>query len=66
MLDGGKREMFALRMHRVLDGPTFAMDDDPAVVFGDMLSDLLARELDLLFVVAVAIHCGGDLYGDVD
>jgi hypothetical protein len=37
---------------------TFAVDDDPAVVFGDMLCDLLARELDFLRVVAVAVHRG--------
>lgn len=36
--------------------PTLAMDDDPAVIFGDMLCNLLARELDFLLVVAVAVH----------
>ena len=50
--------MVTLRRYWVLGGLTFAMDDDPAVVFGDMLCDLLARELDFLFVVAVAIHYG--------
>jgi hypothetical protein len=51
--------LVVLSWHWVLAEPTFAMDDDPAVVFGDMLRDLLARKLDFLLVVAVAVHCGG-------
>jgi hypothetical protein len=50
----------------MLAGLTFAMDDDPAVVFGNMLCDLLARKLDLLYVVAVAVHCGGCLCVEID
>jgi hypothetical protein len=34
------------------------MDNDPAVVLGDMLCNLLAREFDSLRVVAVAVHRG--------
>ena len=47
-------------------GLTFAMDDDPAVVFGDMFCNLLARKLNLLLVVAVAIHRDGWLCVEVD
>jgi hypothetical protein len=43
----------------MLAGRTFAMDDDPAVILGDMLCDLLARKLDFLRVVAVPVHRGG-------
>ena len=42
------------------------MDDDPAVVFGDMLCNLLARKLHFLRVVAVAVHRGGCLCVDVN
>jgi len=58
--------MVTLRRHWMLGALAFAMNNDPAVVFGDMLCDLLARELDLLFVVAVAVHFGDCLCGDVD
>lgn len=36
---------------------TSSVDDDPAVVFGAVLRDILARELVLLRVVAVVVHC---------
>jgi hypothetical protein len=44
-------------------GPTFAVDDNPAVILGGVLRDLLAGELHGLLVVAVAvvIH-GGEAY----
>lgn len=45
----------------MLDGLTFAVDDYPAVIFGSVLRDLLARELHSLLVVAIVVH-GGEAY----
>lgn len=42
------------------------MDNDPTVVFGDMLCNLLARKLDFLLVVAVAVHLVDRLCVDVN
>jgi hypothetical protein len=39
-------------------GLTFAVNNDPAVIFGSVLGDLLAGELHGLLVVAIVIHGG--------
>ena len=56
MLVGVRKER--CRPLGVLNGLTFAVDDYPAVIFGGVLCDLLARELHGLLVVAIAIHFG--------